>query len=432
MVMTLAEKAISARSGRESVTAGETVLVEVDRVFCYGSGLDGVLTSVAGRPERPGRVVVARDQFSGGAETGAPSGARPMPDATLRALLREWDVANFYDAGQGGIASAFLPDTGLVGPGDLVAGMDRHALAFGALGSLVIVPDSAGLNRAILDGKMEVRVPETVRVRLDGRLQRWVGGRDLGLHLLASLDRDVVKGRSLELSGEAVGSLDMSDRLSLAASVIEMEPACVFVEVDNKTHVFVRSRSDREHPTPSSDPDADCAATLEMDLGDLPPQVRLGPGPGGIVSLDRAKDTPVDNVIIGGCNCGRIEDIRAAAHFFRDYMVSADVSLVVIPGSQQIFLHAMEEGLIQIIIRAGGQIGVSSCLYSCSAHTAAAASGGRWLSTGTCPACEHDEAEGGPISCNPSLAAVAAIMGRIQAPLDLARKMRRQATGMTR
>jgi len=438
MAMTLAEKVISARCVRGRVEAGETVCVEVDRVFCYGSRLDETLASLgqagADRPRHPERIVVARDQFSGA----APSAAEAMPDKAVRALLRSWGVAGFYDSGQGGIPSAFLPDTGLVGPGDLVAGMDRHSLAFGALGSLVAVPDCDGLRSAVLEGEMEIRVPETVRVRLNGRLQRWVGGCDLGLHLSAALDPEAVRGRSLELYGEAVRELDLSGRLSLAASAAGLDPACVFAEVDDRTHVFVRARSDRDFPAFTSDPEAPCAREVELDCGNLTPRVRLDPDSGGIVSLNRAKETPVDRVIIGGCANGRLEDIRTAAHFFRDYLVNPNVSLVVIPGSQQILLHAMEEGLIQIIIRAGGQIGVPSCLYSCNAHAAAAASGGSGLSTGPCPACPaggsggEARSDSGLISCNPSMAAVAAIMGMIQAPLDLARKMRRMATGMTR
>jgi 3-isopropylmalate/(R)-2-methylmalate dehydratase large subunit len=322
--------------------------------------------------------------------------------------------------------------------------VDRHTLTFGALGSLALVPDRDSLSSAVLEGRLNVCVPETVRVHLNGSLQRWVGGRDLGLHLLAVLDPAAVKGKSLELVGEGVKSLDLSGRLSLAASAAEFEPACIFTEVDERTLVFMRSRSDREFGAVTSDPDAVCAEEVELDCSNLTPRVQLSPTL--ITSLNRAKETPVDHVIIGGCAGGRLEDIRAAAHFLRDYMVSADVSLVVIPGSQQILLHAMEEGLIQIIIRAGGQIGVPSCLYSCNAHAAASSSGGGFLTTGPCPACTHgdkgqaasggegggESSPAGPFGCNPSIAAVAAIMGMIQAPLDLARKMRRQATGMTR
>jgi len=229
----------------------------------------------------------------------------------------------------------------------------------------------------------------------------------------------------------------------------------VLIDGDEKTRVFVKSRCDKGFPLLTSDRDAFFEDRLTIDCDRLRPQIVLDAraakeadpvgttadaveskaGVRRTVSVEEARGRPVDHVIIGASSHGRIDDIRVVARFLRDYLVNPAVTLNVIVGSQQVLLHAMDEGLTQIIIRAGGHVGVPSSRYNLMAHRGAIAAGGHLLSAAFCPGMNENDLSQGPGSISfssPAMATVAAIMGMIQTPLDLARKVNRMATGMTR
>lgn len=453
--MTLVEKVISQHSGKRAVGPGDTILAEADRIFCYGPALDTLSRTADGEmPLYPGRLVIAFEQWAGDSFLGEQRQIAP----TIRRLAWSWRINCFYDLGRGGIPAVGFPDSGLVRPGDLLAGAERQTLLFGALGAVPLVLGAHDLRRAIFEGEVEIVVPATVRIELEGELQRWVGGHDIGSHLADVVDRAALQHKAVEIGGSVVADLDLHDRFSLAAALDVSKPAMILIEGDEKTRVFVKSRCDKGFPLLTSDRDASFDDRMTVDCSRLRPQIVLdaarlpagdeagavdeeaGAGNGKkagrcTVSVEEARGTPVDHVIIGGSSHGRIDDIRVTAKFLRDYLVHPAVTLNVVAGSQQVLLHAMEEGLIQIIIRAGGHLGLPSSRYSLNAHRGALAEGGHLLSAAFCPGMDGNELSRGTGSvsfCSPAMATVAAIMGTIQTPLDLARNVNRMATGMTR
>jgi len=446
--MTLVEKVIAQHCGRSVVAPGDRVLAEADRVFCYGPAL-GLFDGVAEgeMPLYPGRVVIAFDQSAGT----APRNGYVRIAPAIRRVAATWKIGSFYDLGRGGIPAVAFPDSGLVRPGDILAGADRQTLMFGALGAVPLVLDTRSVRRAIFEGEVEIDVPPTLRIELEGKLERWVGGHDLGSHLAGLLGRDRVRRKAIEIGGSVARSLDLHHRLSLASALDFLKPAMILVEADEKTRVFVKSRCDKGFPLLTSDRDAAFDDRVTVDCARLKPQVvpvaRPGSGDEKAAAIDRAaaegrtlavedaKGTRVDHVIIGGSSHGRIEDLRVVARFLRDYLVNPKVTLTVIAGSQQVLLHAMDEGLTQSIIRAGGHIGPPSSRYLLNAHLEAISEGGHLVSAGYCPGMDGNAFSGGPGAVSfssPPMATVASIMGEVRTPLDLARTVRRMATGLTR
>ncbi len=430
--LTLVEKILSAHHGGSPVRPDQEIEVEPEVLFFYGSNLFDVL----GRADElacsdPGRVVLAMDQNAGDLlQQGGPAGRRKLRD-----LVHSCGITHFYDLGRGGVPSVLFTDLGFVRPGSLVAGIDQHLAALGALGAFPLALDSAELLRAFQGEPVTMRVPETVRIVLSGEVQRWVRGEDIGLHLLDHLDRDKVIDRVVELTGEGLEQVELSDRLALAATLQDLGAVGVLIEPDERTRLYVRARSARGFPLERSDENALFADRIELDLRSVKTRV-LFSEPGGTknVPLQKVKETPVQQVVIGACCGGRIEDLRASAGFLREYMINPDVRFIVVPGSQQVLLHAMEEGLIQIIMRAGGHVGLPSCSYGKNSREASIAAGELCLTSGLCPGEFAEVADrGGKIAfCNPVIATVSAVMGEIVAPLDLVRRLRRMSTGIPR
>jgi 3-isopropylmalate/(R)-2-methylmalate dehydratase large subunit len=460
---TIVEKVIASHTDGDLLSPGDRVDLTVDRIFCYGRTLPGILNALEKKGNGalcdPLRVVVALDQSI----SADPDVACAEASCFVRA--RALGVRDLYSPGRGGVPSVVFLDAGFARPGGLVAVADRHSLSFGAAGAAAFIPGSGdpcavrceedAMAETLRTGTINVCVPATVRVNLEGRTARWVTGQDIGLHLLSLLDGGTIRGRALEIGGEVAAAFSMTDRFELAEILASSDVSHVFMDSDEKTRVHMLACCESDFPLVTTDGDAVYEKTIDVDCGGILPQV-MG-GWGRSVDLVEAKDQSVHRVVIGGCGGGRIDNLRTVAHFLRDYMVNPAVTLVVIPASQRVFLHAMEEGLIQIIIRAGGQIGVPSCRFGGTAANLALAAGEHCLATGLCPtefgSCaagvdpgsadlggiagdpgpEGPQKGAGRISfCNPAIAVVAAIMGRIQSPLDLARKVNRMSTGMTR
>lgn len=428
---TLVEKILSTHCDASEVAPGQTIEVEPDVLFFYGSSLLDTFgrTNNLTCPD-PRRVVVALDQNVGDlTQQGGPEGR-----TRLRDLVKSCGISHFYDHGRGGVPSVLFTDLGFVRPGGLVAGMDQHMAALGALGVFPLALDREPLLRAFSGERVDVLVPATIRVLLTGTPNRWVRGDDIGFFLLDLLEPDEVRGRVVELAGEGLEGIDLPDRLSLVASLHSLGAAAVLIEPDERTRIYVRARSSRGFPLMKSDEDAVFAGQVEVNLVNVRPRILLGQPGGGSrnVALSKVKEEPVQQVVLGACGGGRIEDLRAAAGFLREYMVSPDVRLVVIPGSQQVLLHAMEEGLIQIFVRAGGHVGLPSCSYASNCRKAAVQAGEHCLSSGTCPGDEWDHGKGRLSFCNPVVAAVSAVMGEIVSPLDLVKRRKRMSTGIQR
>ena len=429
MGMTLAEKIMAAHGGGGRAEPGLEVELSADRILLGERTVHRLLEEVrrSGREgaggEGASRVVALLDQFLGPLD-----GDRKTSFRELRTFARRLGFLHLYGMGRGGIEAVLYADGGMGVPGALLVADDPVSGLLGALGALVVVPTKAGLMGAVRTGGVSVQVPETFRVILRGKPGPWVGGKDLAIELYSLLGPRGASGRCLEITGEAVDHLPVHQRLALAAFAVNTGARHVLFEPDEKTITFARARSDTPFRPVHGDPDAFVADVVELDVGSMEPRVALGPRPEEVRPVPKARDLRLDQVVIGGNGNGRIEDLRAAAALLREYRVNPNVRLVLVPGSQQVLLHAMEEGLVQVFLKNGAHLAPPSSYYFDLCHRSGLGPGERCLTTA---ARIYPEEEGVEILyANPEVAAASAVMGHVADPFEMFRAVKRKSTGL--
>ncbi len=431
MGMTLTEKILAAHAGLDEVVPGQEISVKVDRIFLEEESFSRVLEDPAcsregAVPSGPERIVVAIDQSVGSCDPGRGDRVR-----RIRKVAGEWRIHPLYDLGRGGFENVIFPDGGLVRPGDLLVIGNGQRVGFGALGALAFRLEGEALVEAVCKGRITLKVPGTVRLVFRGKLNAWVGGKDLALEAFGLMGRSGAAGKVLEFSGEGVKNLEVAERLALAAFASNLEAVHILIEPDEKTRVFSSARCDRPFHFRTSDRDAGLDDILEIDAATIEPRLGIPFQPERVLSVSKARNMDISQVIIGTGGNGRIEDFRTAAMLLREYRIRRYIRLIVIPGSQQVYLHAMEEGLMQIFLRNGAHIGPPSSRYTDQCHLSGLAPDERCLTTSGKLYPVGDGGAGGEILyCNPAIAAASAVMGRVADPFEMMRIMKRKPTGI--
>lgn len=424
MGMTLVQRLIATRGGYEQIEPGQRASVEVDRFLLGEADFYHILKRTgfqeAARPKGAARVVVALEQFVGALE-----GELSEAPSLIRRFSKCWEILHLYELGRGGIETIIYSDGGMVRPGDFVVGGESQLSAFGAFGALALALDEDSLFEALQEGKVSFEVPETIKVVFRGSLNRWVGGKDLAIFAHGMLGSERVKGKALEFGGEAVMELDMPERLALTTFASNLGARCLMIEADEKTRIFTRARSDKAFKVGRADDGAEYADIIEVDASRMEPQVFIPSRPEKALGVSKVDDLKIDQVVIGTGGNGRIEDLRRAAGLLREYLVRKDVRLILVPGSQQIYLHAMEEGLIQIFLRAGAHLGLPSMRYTEQCHRQGIEAEEQCLTTSGIL-----YPDPGILYCNPAVAAASAVMGSVKDPYEMMRTIKRKPTGL--
>ena len=302
-------------------------------------------------------------------------------------------------------------------PGDLVVGADSHTCTYGALGAFATGMGSTDVAVAMATGRTWLRVPETIRCVYTGPLRPWVGGKDLILHTIGLLGVDGARYKALEFAGPAIDALSMDGRLTMANMAIEAGAKAGLVAPDETTLAYVRGRARRPYRVHAPDPDATYASVLEIDASRLEPQVAFPHLPDNVRPAAEAGDVPIDQVVIGSCTNGRLEDLRVAAAILRGRRVHPRVRCIVIPGSQQVYLDALKEGLLAAFVEAGAAVSTPTCGPCLGGHMGVLAAGERAVSTTNRNfrgRMGHTDSE--VYLAGPAVAAASAIAGRIAAP----------------
>lgn len=433
MGMTLTEKILALHGDKDKVVPGEELHVGVDRVLLDEQTFYQVVKQAEKEnrkapPNNHQKIAVAMDQF-----IPASNEMDPEVRGTVREYSRLWHIYNLYKLGLGGLENNIFPDGGLVRPGDLILTANPERRAFGAIGALVYPSTVKEIVAALWEGKIKVRVPQTLRLNFNGALKRWVGGKDLAFAATQCLDPETIKDKAVEFGGDAIKELDVPERLALGAAAAGLYGAQLLVEPDEKTRIFARARSDRFFRGCRNEDEARFADTFEMDCNKINALVAFPYQEKKTKAANAVKKRKIDQIIIGGDGNGRIEDLRKAAALLREYQVKNRVRLILIPGSQQAYLHAMEEGLIQIFVRSGAHVGPPSQAYADQCHTQGISRGEVCLSTS---ARIYSQEETGPgkeiIYCNPQVAAASAVLGIISDPFEMMRTTKRMSTGIVR
>ena len=419
MGMTMTQKILAAHAGLDSVKAGDLIEAKLDIVL----GND-VTTPVAvdvfdkagfTRVFDKDKIAIVLDHYT------------PCKDiksaelcATARGFAKRFDITHFYDVGAVGIEHALLPEKGIVGPGDLIIGADSHTCTYGALGAFSTGVGSTDMAAGMAMGENWFKVPSAIKVTLKGKLQPYVSGKDVILHLIGLIGVDGALYKSLEFVGEGVAALSMDDRFAIANMAIEAGAKNGIFPVDEQTMAYVKGRFTRPVRVFEADADAIYEREVVIDLDTLKPTVALPHLPSNTRTVDEVKGMPIDQVVIGSCTNGRIGDLRAAAAILKGRKVAKGVRCIVIPATEEIYLQSIREGLTEIFIEAGCAVSTPTCGPCLGGHMGCMAAGERAVATTNrnfVGRMGHVKSE--VILASPAVAAASAVAGAVASPYDM-------------
>ncbi len=382
--MTLVEKILAAHTDKKRLSPGELINVRVDLILA-----NDITAPIAIREfqrigvERvfdPQRVVMVADHF-------VPS--KDIASAEQVKLMREFCYEQgilYFDVGQMGIEHVLLPEQGLVLPGDVVIGADSHTCTYGALGALATGMGSTDIASAMATGDIWMKVPPTIKLVYHGSLGKWVGGKDLILYTIGDIGVDGALYSAMEFNGEAIDVLSMDGRFTMANMAVEAGAKVGIFRIDNKAQLYIKSRAKRPYAVYEPDNDAEYSQVVEYDVSAIEPQVALPHSPANAKPISQVADIEIDQVVIGSCTNGRLEDLRLAGQILKGRRVHPRVRCIIIPGSQQVYLDALTEGLIEIFIKAGAAVSTPTCGPCLGGHMGVLAAGER------CDGCQPNRA----------------------------------------
>ena len=419
MPMTISEKILAAHTQADQVVPGELIDARLD--FVFGNDITApiaikVFYEAGGQKVfDPQRVALIPDHFVPNKDIQSAQQAKMLRDfANEHALPWYWEV------GRMGIEHVLLPEQGLVLPGDLIIGADSHTCTYGALGAFATGVGSTDLGAAMVTGHSWFKVPESIKISFNGPLRPHVGGKDLILYAIGRLGVDGARYKALELTGEAISNLPMDDRFTISNMAIEAGAKVGIIPPDEITEKYVSSRAKRPYRFYQADPDAEYQDVYEWDVSGMEPQVAKPHLPENTVPVTELADIAVDQVIIGSCTNGRIGDMRVAAQLLNGQKVHPKVRCIIIPGSQEVYRTALEEGLFDIFTRAEAAISTPTCGPCLGGYMGILADGEKALSTTN----RNFLGRMGHINseiylASPAVAAATAIRGHITHPAEI-------------
>lgn len=419
MSMTMTQKILASKAGLSEVSAGEYVEIELDVVLgndiTTPVAIDEMTKHGLDRVHDQSKIVIVPDHFTPNKDIKTAQQCQ-----AVRAFVKKHEIENYFEVGQMGIEHCLLPEKGLVVPGDAVIGADSHTCTYGALGAFSTGVGSTDMAAGMASGKTWFRVPEAMQFVLKGELGPWVSGKDVILHIIGMIGVDGARYKSMEFTGPGLATLSMDDRFAMANMAIEAGAKNGIFEVDDVTMAYVNNRGRRPAEVFKADPGAAYEQTFEIDLSSIEPVVAFPSLPSNTRTFDNIPEISIDQVVIGSCTNGRIEDLRAAAEIFRGRSVKAGVRTIIIPGTQNIYLQAIEEGLIQTFVKAGAVVSTPTCGPCLGGHMGILAEGERAVATTNrnfVGRMGHPKSE--VYLASPAVAAASAVTGRISHPKEV-------------
>jgi 3-isopropylmalate/(R)-2-methylmalate dehydratase large subunit len=416
-MMTLAEKILAAHSGRKEVSAGEFINCQVDMVLS-----NDITAPIAIKEFRrlgvkvfdPKKIVMVPDHFVPNKDINSAEQAK-----ILRDFARETGIL-YFDVGQMGIEHVLLPEKGIVLPGDVVVGADSHTCTYGAIGAFATGMGSTDIAMAMATGDVWMKVPQTIKFNFQGKLRKWVGGKDLILYTIGQIGVDGALYASMEFAGDAIDNLSMTGRFTMANMAIEAGGKAGLFKVDQKTLDYVNPRAKRKFTVYNPDEGATYAKTFDWDASKIEPQVAAPHLPSNTKPVSAFSQVEIDQSVIGSCTNGRLEDLQIAASILKGKRVNQRVRCIVIPGTQQVFKEAMKEGLLEIFVDAGAAVSTPTCGPCLGGYMGVLAAGEKSISTTNRNFVGRMGSTKSEVYlANPAVAAASAIAGRIVSPDDL-------------
>lgn len=421
MGMTMTQKILAYHAGLSQVEAGQLIEAKVD--LTLANDITGPLA--INEMQKAGfdkvfdkdKICLVMDHFVPNKDIKSAEQCK-----TCRDFSRTQGISNFFDVGEMGIEHALLPEKGLVAPGELVIGADSHTCTYGALGAFSTGVGSTDLGAAMATGKTWFKVPAAIKFNLFGKLNKWVSGKDIILHIIGMLGVDGALYKSMEFSGEGISELSMDDRFAICNMAIECGAKNGIFPFDSKTFEYISRRVSRDFRSFEADEDAVYESIIDIDLSNIRPTIAFPHLPENTRPIDEALGIKIDQAIIGSCTNGRIEDMRAAASILKGRKISKDVRAIIIPATQEIYLQSLREGLIEIFIEAGAVVSTPTCGPCLGGYMGILASGETAIATTNRNFVGRmGHVESFVYLSNPVIAAAAAIAGKIIHPEDIAK-----------
>ena len=419
MAMTMTQKILAAHAGLDHVEAGQLIEAKLDMVLANDiTGPVAINEMKKFKTDKvfdKKKVALVPDHFT-------PN--KDIKSATNCKYMREFaygqEIENYFEIGEVGIEHALLPEKGLVVAGDAVIGADSHTCTYGALGAFSTGVGSTDMAAGMATGEAWFKVPSAIKFNLTGKLNKWVSGKDVILHIIGMIGVDGALYKSMEFAGEGVHELSMDDRFTIANMAIEAGAKNGIFPVDDKTIAYMKEHSNKEYTAFEADEDAVYDEIYDINLSELKSTVAFPHLPENTHTIDEIEEIKIDQVVIGSCTNGRISDLREAAEVLKDKHVAKGLRVIVIPATQNIYLQAMEEGLIRTFIQAGAIVSAPTCGPCLGGHMGVMASKERCVSTTNRNFVGRMGAIDSEIYlASPAVAAASAIAGRIASPEEV-------------
>ena len=419
MGMTMTQKILAAHAGLSEVKAGQLIEADLDLV------LGNDITSPVAINEMKkfdtqtvfdkDKIALVMDHFIPNKDIKSAENCKCCRDFACR-----HEISNYFDVGQMGIEHALLPEKGLVVAGDAVIGADSHTCTYGALGAFSTGVGSTDMAAGMVTGKAWFKVPSALKFELVGKPNGWISGKDVILHIIGMIGVDGALYKSMEFTGDGIKNLTMDDRFTICNMAIEAGGKNGIFPVDDLAVQYMKDHSKRDFTVYEADPDAEYDEVYTIDLSELKPTVAFPHLPENTKTIGSFGDIPVDQSVIGSCTNGRIDDMRIAARVMKGRKVAKSVRCIVIPATQEIYLQAMREGLLEIFIEAGAIVSTPTCGPCLGGYMGILAAGERCISTTNrnfVGRMGHVDSE--VYLASPAIAAASAITGKISAPEEL-------------
>ncbi len=419
MGMTISQKILAYHAGLDFVEAGELINCKLDIVL----GNDVTAPVAISEFNKLGlsevfdqeKIVLVPDHFTPNKDIKSAEQCKIVRD-----FAKAYKIKHYFEIGQMGIEHCLLPEQGLVLPGDLIIGADSHTCTYGALGAFATGVGSTDMAAGMATGEAWFKVPESIKFIYYGKLPPWVGGKDLILYTIGDIGVDGARYMSMEFTGEVIKNLSIDNRFTMANMAIEAGGKNGIIEADEISLDYVNKRARRDYKLFQSDADASYYELREYDVSKLEPVVAFPHLPENARPVSEAVDISLDQVVIGSCTNGRIEDLAVAASLMKGKRVHPEIRTIILPGTQQIYLEAMQKGYIQTFIEAGAVVSTPTCGPCLGGHMGILAKGERALATTNrnfVGRMGHPQSE--VYLSSPAVAAASAIKGKITPPWEI-------------
>ena len=419
MGMTMTQKILAAHAGLESVEAGQLIEADLDLVLANDITGPVAIHEVEKLNKKTvfdkDKVCLVPDHFAPNKDIKSAEHCK-----CVREYAKEHDITNYFEVGQMGIEHALLPEKGLIVAGEVCIGADSHTCTYGALGAFSTGVGSTDMGCGMITGQAWFKVPSAIKFNLVGKPSKWVSGKDVILHIIGMIGVDGALYKSMEFCGEGVANLSMDDRFSIANMAIEAGAKNGIFPVDEQTIAYMKEHSQKEYTVYEADADAVYDAEYTIDLSQLEPTVAFPHLPENTKTVAESGDVKIDQVVIGSCTNGRIEDMRVTAEILKARKVADGVRVIVIPATQAVYMQAIEEGLVQTFINAGAIVSTPTCGPCLGGYMGILAAGERAVSTTNrnfVGRMGHVESE--VYLASPAVAAASAVTGKISQPSEL-------------